>query len=249
MAKAIKDILKESEHTAIQTALDESKNDADTLATYSTMACFGVYPGGDKGECPRAGECLDKKPEDAAINIVKCMRERGYKYKVDPASEAVEDEESEPGEVEAPPGFEEKPKEPEAPEGVESDGKAKDAILSIMNADDPIHTGERLGDDDDKNETVTVIQELLSTKNMRQKSNLNSNHVTTFSEVDMANMYQAMAEGSINITSLIYTSSINERKISENGIGGDRIINALRALGGLEPLIPMQKINGLMVQK
>jgi hypothetical protein len=65
----------------------------------------------------------------------------------------------------------------------------------------------------------------------------------------MANMYQAMAEGSISITSLIYTASLNERKISVNGEGGTRIINALRALGGLDPLIPLQKVNGLMVQK
>jgi hypothetical protein len=273
MPKAIKEILEESEHKAIQEALDNAKDDADTLSQYSIRACFGIYPGGEKGECPRAGECLDKAPEKAAESLIKCMRERGYTYKKDesptnslyktakatikkadePKIEPEAPEASEGGEAgaEVPPGFEDEPKEEkpdDAPENLTVDGSSKDAILSIMN-NDPVKTGNIGDEGEPENETVTVIKELLSNSNMRQKSNINENHATTFSEVDMANMYQAMAEGSISITSLIYTASLNERKISVNGEGGARIINALRALGGLEPLIPLQKVNGLMVQK
>jgi hypothetical protein len=277
MPKAIKELLDESEHKAIQEALGNAKDDADTLSQYSIRACFGIYPGGEKGECPRAGECLDKSPDEAAESLIKCMRERGYTYKkdeppanslyktakatikktnepdkIEPLIEPEADEDGEAG-AEAPPGFDEdegepKDERPDAPENLTVDGSSKDAILSIMN-NDPVKTGNMPGEDDNENETVTVIKELLSNSNMRQKSNINENHATTFSEVDMANMYQAMAEGSISITSLIYTASLNERKISVNGEGGTRIINALRALGGLEPLIPLQKVNGLMVQK
>jgi hypothetical protein len=271
MPKAIKEILEESEHKAIQEALDNAKDDADTLSQYSIRACFGIYPGGEKGECPRAGECLDKAPEKAAESLIKCMRERGYTYKKDePPTNSlyktakatikktdepkIEPEASEGGDeagAEVPPGFDDdEPKEEkaDAPENLTVDPSSKDAILSIMN-NDPVKTGNIGDEGEPENETVTVIKELLSNSNMRQKSNINENHATTFSEVDMANMYQAMAEGSISITSLIYTASLNERKISVNGEGGTRIINALRALGGLEPLIPLQKVNGLMVQK
>jgi hypothetical protein len=108
---------------------------------------------------------------------------------------------------------------------------------ALFNAISPGHQDVTTSRDDgpQMNAFVEVIDKLLSSLHLRQKTNLKPNERNGLAALDARLVHTYQRKGYVNGVLKSYCDSFREHSVSLENIGGNRVVSALQGVGGSSP--------------